>query len=147
MPTAAKLMAAIIFAIAGYLTADAVRGYLPESAPAKQLTLWSVVIPVICGWRVIGKYVPRGGYRQSINAGVYAMAVAVFFTVGAFAFAEMIERSMNKQYNGPVEAVLNMFGILLELGQLLLHPGPLAIMAVGAVSSGILGLWAHRKWG
>ena len=147
MPTAAKLMAAIIFAITGYLTADAVRALLPESAPAKQLTVWSVVIPVNCGWRVIGKYVPRGGYAQRLNAGVYAMAVAVFFTVGACAVAEMIERSMDKQYSGPVEAILNMFGILLELGQLLLHPAPLAIMAVGAVSAGVLGLWSHRKWG
>lgn len=147
MPTAAKLVAAVIFAITGYLTGEAVRDYLPDSVVARQLTLWSIVIPMVCGWRVVGKYIPRGGLTAAINTGVYAMCVAIFFTLTAFAFAEMIGRSMNQRYSGPVDAVVNMFGVALEFGAYLLHPGPIALMVGGAVISGVLGLWAHRKWG
>ncbi|MFY0691802.1 MAG: TrgA family protein [Paracoccaceae bacterium] len=147
MPTSAKLVAALIMALTGFLTAEAVRAHLPEAMPAKQLVLWSVLIPVVCGWRVTGRVIRRVGYFHAINQGYYVVAVSVFFTIFAFAAAEMIEQSTRRLYDGPTDALVGMFGIAVEMGALLINPGPLLTLIVGGFLCGLLSKWADRKWG
>ncbi|NNK77208.1 MAG: TrgA family protein [Litoreibacter sp.] len=147
MPTSAKLVAALIMAITGFLTADAVRAHLPEAMPAKQLAIWSVVIPLICGWRVTGRVIRRGGYVHAINQGYYILAVSIFFTIFAFSAADMIKRSTRKLYDGPTDAIVSMFGIAIEMGRLLIFPGPLMTLLVGGLLCGLISKWADRKWG
>jgi hypothetical protein len=139
-------MAAVIFAITGYLTAQAVRPLLPEGQPTNLLNLFCILIPVVCGWRALGRLVGKS-YLISLNSGIYGIAVSIFFTVFAFSGAEMIKRSTRKQYDGPMDAIVNMFGIMVEYAALLLHPSCLIILATGAVAGGVLSEWAHRKFG
>ena len=146
MPTAAKLLAAIVLAIAGYMTADAVRPLLPEGMPTKWLTQVSVLVPAICAWRVVGRLAGRG-YKVSISMGVYAVCVAIFFCLVTFAIAEMLKRSIRLQYDGPMVAIVNMFGIVIEYGVLLLNPGPGIILLVTAFIVGPIAEFGQRKWG
>lgn len=145
MPTAAKLIAAVIFAIGGFLVADSVRPNLPEGQPTPWLVQISMLVPMICAWRVLGRLVGKS-YAVAINSGIYAVVVSLFFVLLVFSISEMIKRSMRLQYDGPVEAVTNMFGIIFDYGLLLVGVNSLSIMAGMAVIGGLAAEWAHRRF-
>lgn len=145
MPTAAKMIAAIILAIIGYMTAEATRPLLPDGMATGWLNRVVIVIPAICGWRVIGRMVGRG-YNVAFSMGLYAVTVSVFFVLLTFAIAEMLSRSMRKLYDGPMEAIVRMFEIFVEYGSYLLSPMPILYLLVGAALVGPIAEYAHRKW-
>ena len=146
MPTAAKLIAALVLAIFGYFVADNIKPLLPEGTPTNWLYQVSMFVPIICGWRIMGRLVGKG-YRLSFNAALYATVASAFFVVLTFAIAEMLKRSTRLQYDGPMEAVVNMFGILVEYSLLLINPGPAMYLAICAIILGPLAEFGHRKWG
>ena len=92
MPTAAKLLAAVICIIVGYMTAEAVRPHLPEGTPTKWLIPVSTLVPAICAWRVVGRLAGRG-YNVALSMGIYTIAVGIFFVLVTFSIAEMLKRS------------------------------------------------------
>ncbi len=145
MPTAAKLLAAFVFAIGGFLVAESVRPNLPEGQPTPWLIQVSMLVPMVCAWRVLGRLVGTS-YAVAINSGVYAVAVSLFFTLLVFAISEMIKLSMRLRYDGPMEALTSMFGIVFDYGVLLVDVNSLAIMAGMAVIGGIGAEWAHRRF-
>lgn len=146
MPTAAKMIAAIALAITGILTAGAVIPHMPEGQPIKWLYQVSIIVPIVAGWRVVGRLIGKG-YRLSFNVGLYATVVATFFTLLFFAIGEMLKRSTRNQYDGPMDAIVNMFGVFLEYAVLLLNPGPAMYLVICAVILGPLAEFGHRKWG
>ncbi|MEP5759663.1 MAG: TrgA family protein [Litoreibacter sp.] len=145
MPTAAKLVAAIILSLTGYLTTIAIRDFLPEEQPDNFLIPVSVIVPIFCAWLTLGRMV-GGTYRNAINAGVYGVFVSIFYVVSTFAIAEMLKRSMKLRYDGPMEAVVSMFGIAVDYGAILLNPPVAMVLVGGAVVSGIATEWTDRRW-
>ncbi len=146
MPTAAKLIAAIVMIITGYLTAEAVRPFLPEGLPTKWLIPVSALVPAACSWKVVGRLAGRG-YNVAVSMGIYVVFVSVFFVLLVFAISEMLKRSIRLQYDGPMDAIVNMFGIVIEYGVLLINPTPAAYLIGAALLVGPLAEWGHRKWG
>lgn len=146
MPTAAKLIAIIVLAITGILTAGEIKPLLPEGQPTKWLYQVCIIVPIVCGWRVVGRLIGKG-YKLSINVGIYATVVASFFSVLTFAIAETLKRSTRKAYDGPMEAIVSMFGVVLEYGVLLFNPGPGLYLVVCALIVGPMAEYGHRKWG
>lgn len=145
MPTAAKLVAAIILSLTGYLSAVAVHEFLPDGQPDKYLIPVSVVFPIFCAWRTLGRMV-GGSYRAAINAGIYGVFVSIFFVVTAFAAGEMIKRSIRLRYDGPMEAIVSMFGLAVDYAALLLNPPVLITLVVGAIVAGLATEWTDRRW-
>ncbi len=145
MPTAAKLVAAIILAITGFLASQAVQPFLEEGTQIKWLVPISVIVPIFCAWRTTGRLVGKG-YGGAVNAGFYGLAVSIFYVLLTFAAADMIKRSMRKQYDGPMEAVVSMFGIWVEMGAFLLNLPVLITLVAGGILAGLAAEWAGRKW-
>ena len=145
MPTAAKLVAAIILALTGYFAVQAVYPFLEEGQPVKWLLKVSVFVPLICGWRTTGRLVGKT-YWAGLNSGIYGLVVSIFFVVLTFAAADMITLSMRKRYDGPMEAIVSMFGIWVEMGATLLNPPVLITLLVGGALAGVAAEFAHRKW-
>lgn len=145
MPTAAKLIAAVIFAIGGYLVAESVRPNMPEGQPTPWLLQVSIIVPIICSWRVLGRLVGKS-YAVAINSGIYAVVVSLFFVLLVFAISEMVKRSTRLQYDGPVDAIINMFGIVFDYIVLLGDVNTLSILAGLAVIGGLAAEWAHRRF-
>ncbi len=146
MPTAARMIAAVIFALIGYLVAGEVKPLLPEGQPTNYLLPVSVIIPALCAWRIMGRLMGRG-YVSAINTGIYASACGVVFCLLAFALGEMLKRSMRKQYDGPFEAITGMFGIVFDYGLLLVNPTILGYLLVGGAVTGVISEWAYKRWG
>ena len=83
MPTAAKLVAAICFALLGLLTAAVLRETLPETQREGYLFPGAVLAGVLCGWRVSGS-APRAGYLEAASTGLRTTVIAVIVDLGAF---------------------------------------------------------------
>ena len=49
----------------------------------------------------------------------------------------MINKSMRRSYDGPVEAVVNVFEIMMEVAQELYDPTVIGVIAAGAIIVGI----------
>ncbi|MEM6594022.1 MAG: TrgA family protein [Pseudomonadota bacterium] len=146
MPTAARLISAVLFALIGFLVAGTVKPLLPEGQPTNYLYPLSILIPAICAWRVIGRLIGRG-WVNAINTGVYGIVCSIVFTILAFSIGEMLKRSMRLQYDGPMEAVTAMFGIFFEYGLLLGTPMAVGYLLIGGIVTGLIAEWSHFKWG
>lgn len=146
MPTAAKLVAAFIFAATGYLVADLIRPTMPEGQPLKWLVPISVLIPMLVGWRVMGKLV-GANYGVSMNSGLYVSVLSTVSVTFIFAISLMIKKSRRLQYDGPMEALVDVFALMLDYGLLLLNPYVLAVLIGGGFIGGLASEWAHRKFG
>jgi hypothetical protein len=145
MPTAAKLVAGFIFAVTGYFVAELVRSALPEGQPLKWLLPISVLIPMIVGWRVMGRLVGTN-YGASMNSGFYGIVVSTVSVTFIFSVSLMIKKSRRLQYDGPMEALVDVFALMLDYGLLLLNPFVLATLVGGGFFGGIAAEWAHRKF-
>ncbi|MDA8746940.1 TrgA family protein [Litoreibacter sp.] len=145
MPTAARMITALIFAGLAFYTSGVAKTLLPEGTPTGVFTPWAMFLAACSAWRVIGRLIGRG-YKTAINTGVYAIGVAMFFVTALFSISEMIKRSMRLQYDGPMEAVVNMFGIALEYGVMFLDPRIGGTLLIGGILSGIIAEWAENKW-
>jgi hypothetical protein len=151
MPTAGRLVAAIVFGATGAGAAFVGIPTLPEGMIAGYLLPFSTLVGVWLGWSLMG---PKAGGRLSIAitqgiATVVVMVVTVIFFVAAW---DMVERSMRLRYKGPGEAVLdiaNLFWDYLRMmfSQPLIGPQPvLSVLAIGAIVGSVLINIAARIW-
>lgn len=145
MPTAAKLIGAIAFAALGWAGAWA---FMPLMPPE---TRWGIFQPVcaalglLVGWRFTGARVGRG-WIAAMGAGLTGAALLVGLALLVFSFREMVHRSMNFRYDGPLDAVVNVFGIVLEYGVLLGDTLFLSVLVLGGLLGGLLAEAAARLW-
>lgn len=145
MPTAAKLVGAVCFAITGWLVLDAFTPQIPDHMPDGRQREVAAFIGVLVGWFVLGRAVGRGIWQAPVT-GLTNGVVLYFWVLFAFSFWEMILRSLDKEYNGPMAAVTDLVNIGLAFAKLTVH-GPTLITWIGAsVVSGILTELAKKYW-
>lgn len=145
MPTAAKLFAALSFALVAFM---ALRAYIPLLPEGTQIGLapWiSAAIGAASGWFVMGPNTGRGMVRAiatGLRTGVVMLALALLF----FGTVRMIEQSTRMFYKTPTEAVLDIFGQALKYAELMRDQYFLGVVAVGAALAGIVAEFAGRHW-
>jgi hypothetical protein len=145
MPTAAKLFAAVVFAAVGFLAAEAYKPGMPEGTQFGLFSLLVAAIGVLCGWRVMGRLAGHG-YGAAAGYGLRTSATIVFWALVAFSIYEMILRSMKMRYDGPMEALVGVFDLMLQHGVLVLTLPVLGVLAVGGVLGGWAAEFAGRRW-
>ncbi len=145
MPTAAKIVAAICFAFFGAIAATAVKPVLPEGIQLGYFFEVSAAIGLLNGWFLMGRLAGHG-YRDAMGSGVRTAITIVIWALLVFSISEMITRSMQLRYDGPMEAVTAAFGIMLDYGRLLLDPAVLGTFLVGGLIGGAVTEWARKRW-
>ncbi|WP_126979550.1 TrgA family protein [Frigidibacter oleivorans] len=145
MPTAAKLLAALYLGLVCFAGALAVGSHLPEGADPGWLWAVATGAGLFCGWRVLGPDAGRGSVA-AVAAGLRATTLAVLATLFLGAFAAMIQRSMRKLYDGPVEALQDVFRLMLDDARLLLHSDVGGVLIAGAMLAGLGAAHAARTW-
>jgi hypothetical protein len=145
MPTAAKLVAAIVFAALAYLAAEVYKLGVPER------TVWGLfgaicaAIGGLCGWFVMGRLAGRG-YGAAMGYGLRTTVTFVFWIVLAFSTYQMILRSMSLRYGGPMEAIIGVFDLMIEYGQSMATGQLGATLLTGGILAGVVVEWAGRRW-
>lgn len=145
MPTASKLVAAIMFALLGFVAAQTFVKYLPEGTPLGSFREITAAIGFIVGWLYMGK-LTRRGYREAINSGLVTAILLVFWALLAFSLYFMLKKSMRMMYDNPMEAVLGVFQLMLDYGKMLLVPDMLGVILLGGVIAGLITEWAGKRW-
>jgi hypothetical protein len=145
MPTAAKIVAAVLTAMTLFLAAEASKAGLPDGTPAGYFSPISAGIGFLTGWAVLGTLVGRG-YRASIGYGLRTVVTAVFWVLLLFSLWQMIELSMKMRYDGPMQAILDVFALMIENGRLVVLPDVLLTLGVGGVVAGMFAESAGRRW-
>ncbi|NEX45523.1 TrgA family protein [Pseudotabrizicola algicola] len=147
MPTAAKLFAAIAFALVSAVTAHFYVLSLPESRPVGALYLVSVAVGIICGWLIMGPAAKRArGRVDAMGSGVRTALTIAVVVVLIFACADMLDRALKGRYKTPLDALLGVFEQALVLAPPLARPDIIGVMLLGGLLSGAVAHWAGRRW-
>lgn len=144
MPTAAKLVSAVVFAALAYLVADLYAAAMPGNPLVGFLREGCALIGLLCGWLVMGRLVGRGMVAGA-GSGFRTSATILFWCLLAFSVLEMVKNSTKKIYDGPMEAVLAIFEIMMKYGRMALTPEVLGTLAVGGILGGMLAEWVGRR--
>lgn len=145
MPTTAKLVAAVLFALIGWLAANAHVPALGENAAIGWFREITALIGLLVGWRVMGSLVGQG-YADAVGAGLRSSVTLVFFALLLFSIWLMFGQTQKMAYDGPMEAVLGVFDFMLQQGRKMLVPGVLGVLVIGGALAGVLTEWAARRW-
>ncbi|MDR7126904.1 TrgA family protein [Pseudotabrizicola sp. 4114] len=147
MPTAAKLFAAIIFALVAALAAHLYALALPPGRPPGVLREVSAGVGVICGWWIMGPAATRArGRVEAMGGGIRTALTIVVLVVLIFACAEMMDRAIKGRYKTPLDAVLGIFEQALALIPPLAQPDVLGVLLLGGLMGGAVAHWAGQRW-
>lgn len=137
MPTAGKLTAAVLFmALAFYIT-TLCAPIFPEGTAPKFLYEINVGAGLLMGWIVAGSRAGTG-YNAAIGYGITTVAAIAFWGLFGNSFVEMIDRSLNHRYDGPMEAVVSVFQLGIDTGALLGTPEVVGTFLAGGIIAGLL---------
>lgn len=145
MPTAAKLVAAICFAIVGWLGANAFVPLMGENAKFGALREISALIGLFVGWLVMGPRVGKS-YVSASGSGLVTMVVLVFFALLTLSTYLMLQQTTKMVYDGPMNAVLGVFDFMVQTGRKMLVPPVMGLLVLGGVVGGVLAEAAGRRW-
>ncbi|GAA6187059.1 hypothetical protein NBRC116596_01220 [Litorivita sp. NS0012-18] len=137
MPTGAKLMAAICLAGLGWIVSNEVRMLLPDQGDFGWFNVVNGVIGAACGWFILGTRAGQGRAGAIAN-GVTGVFMLVFWAIFVHAGNEMLRLSMRRRFDGPMEALAEMFQTAIEYALILADPLVIGTLAAGAVISGLL---------
>ena len=136
MPTAGRLFAAIAFAVIGAYFAFRIAPLFDEGQEPGFWYPLCVLAGVWSGWVVVGKRA-GSGYSAAIGNGLTGIVAQFFWIIFLVSFFDMIQKSMRRSYDGPVEAIVNVFQLgmdyVLEMGSIELGLTALAAGAVGGL--------------
>jgi hypothetical protein len=145
MPTGAKAVAAIAFAVVGLVIVSTYIPLMPDAAAVGPFREFTAAIGAIVGWRVMGPSVGKG-YLEAAASGLKTVIVLVFFALLALGIYEMLGESTRMRYDGPLEAIIDIFARMAERAPPLVTFNVMLAMLLGGVIGGMLAENASRRW-
>jgi hypothetical protein len=145
MPTTTRLVAALLMAALGWVVSQLAIPYLPEGKAVGQFGPVSALIGLLVGWLWTGSKVEARTGRP-MGLGFIGSVLLLFWVLFAFSGYEMLQRSTNLRYGGPVEAVQDMVAIaiayLRDVGQI----DVMGVLAAGGIVIGAISGWVARRY-
>lgn len=145
MPTAARLAAAVLLAILGMIVSDMIKTTMPDYTQFGYFSYVSLVIGALCGWFVVGPRVGQG-MVTALSTGLTGMAALVFWGLFILSANEMLRLAFLRRYDGPFEALVSIFQIMVEFGVNLLHAPILGALFAGGLAVGVAAEWVSGRW-
>ena len=143
MPTAAKLIGAVVFFGIGWLAALQVIETFPEGTPATWFPLTIALIGLWQGWTVAGWHAGKGyaianGLETSIRLALIGLAI--------FALRTMLLRAFDMRYDGVGEALLAAGDLFVDYGLQSLTLPIWGVLLVGGAIGGLICETVARRW-
>lgn len=145
MPTAARLVSALILAALAWAASQFYRPLMPEATDFGWFNEVNAGVGALCGWYVTGPRLGRG-WPEGIGAGLTGVAALVFWVLFLHSFNEMLGRALETRYNGPIEAILAIFSLAADYGALMLEATLLGLLVAGGLILGLVGEWVSHRW-
>jgi hypothetical protein len=146
MPTAAKLVAGILFFLIGWQAAKFTLLTFPPEMAATFFPLTIGLIGFWQGWTVSGTRAGQG-FRAALGNGMRCGVQVAFFGLLLFALRTMFQRSANLRYDSPGEATIATIELFIEYFQQTLEiPHIWATLLIGGAIAGLLTEAIGRIW-
>lgn len=143
--TAARVIGAVLLAGLGWFVSDLIRPLMPESTVFGWFNHVNFGFGFIVGWTMLG---PKAGAGMMAALGNGVTVAFALGAIGLFAQAgnEVLRLSTRRVYSGPMKAVEDLFRVIAEFGQVLLHPTVIGPLIIGAVVIAVLVEMANSVW-
>jgi hypothetical protein len=145
MPTGAKLTAAVVFAIVGWLAALAYIPQLPESTRTGYFPQIMAALGFVLGWMTLGPHMGRG-YSEALSMGLRTSLLLVFWGLLGFSIYFMVLRSTKMIYDNAGVAALDVPMLMFQYGQLMGSAQLIGTLAVGGALGGLLAEFVGKRW-
>lgn len=145
MPTAAKLVAAILFALLAWLTSELIKPLFPEERNVGWFSEVNALIGIFVGWRVAGSRA-RTTWTNAVSYGLTATAALVFWALFLQSFGEMVRMAFNRRYDGIAQAVIGVFELMRDHGVMMLEAPIIITLLVGGVLAGLVTEFFGRRF-
>ncbi|MGA0540238.1 TrgA family protein [Neotabrizicola sp. VNH66] len=145
MPTSAKLAAALWFAAMGWLAANA---HVPALGPDAQIGWFreiTAAIGLVCGWTISGR-LAGGTWTDAVNNGLRTTVSMAVLALLGFSIMFMVKESLRMRYDGPMDAVVGVFTLMIEHAQKMLSVGVIGVLLIAALGGGLLTEAVFRRW-
>jgi hypothetical protein len=143
MPTGAKLIGAVLFALTGAIAAWSGIPGLPDGRQAGSLVLIATLSGLYFGWALAGTRV-GANLQQSLVLSLRTLVMMTLTTLFLIAGEEAYQRSIKLRYDGPVEAVTDVANLMIFFGKMAIQPPVLTVMGLGVVIGAVFVNWAGR---
>jgi hypothetical protein len=145
MPTASKLVGAVLFAALAYYVSEQVKLGLPEGMAANLLSPINALIGLIMGWRLVGGragegFVPATGY------GLTTVFATTFWGLLIWSAYEMIRRAWRGRYDDPFEALFAMADLGLSYSTLIVTPPVVGSAVIGSFVLAMIVEFVSHRW-
>ncbi len=145
MPTATKLVSAILFAALAWWIGHMIIPYFPEEQRIGRFREILAAVGFLTGWRFLGRHA-GAGWNSAIAFGLGASGILVFWGLLIFSGYEMIRRSMRLSYGGPTEALKDQVQIAIDYFVYLKPPEIWGSLIVGGLALGLIAEMVKRRW-
>ena len=145
MPTAAKMIAAVAFAIVAGLAALAYIPSLPGGTSTGYFPELMAALGFLIGWQAVGGQVGRG-YAKGVSLGLRGSVLIVVWGLLLFAIYFVILRSTKMIYKDAGAALLDVPMQMLKYGKLLASVRVAVVLVAGGVIGGVIAEFAGRRW-
>ncbi len=145
MPTAAKLVAAVLFAALAFVASELYKIGVPDRTVWGPFSPINAAIGALCGWFVMGR-LAGSGYRAAMGYGLRTTVTVLFWCLIVFSTYVMVIRSMKMRYDGPMEALVGVFELMIDHAQPMANGVLITTLLVGGMIAGIVVEWAGRRW-
>lgn len=145
MPTVAKLVAALAFALVGWLAANAYVPLMPEGSAVGFLREIVAALGWVLGWFTLGPVMGKG-YVDALSLGLRTSALLVFWALVGFSIYAMILRSTRMLYGDAGEALLDVPIQMMQYGKLMGDAAFIGILIVGGILGGWAAEFAAKRW-
>ncbi len=145
MPTAAKLIAAILFGALAFFVSDLVKPLLPEGTQTGALSPVNGIFGLILGWRVMG-HRAGDGVVPSLGYGLTTVFAITFWCILIWAGKEMYDNSIKLRYDGPVEALQEMAGFMVDYARLIATTEVVLPIVIGGFICGWITEYFSQRW-
>ena len=145
MPTAAKLMAAVSFAVVGWVLANYYAQNMPDAAAVGPIRGGAALLGVLIGWTVMGNSTGKG-YVEAAGSGIKTAVLLAVVALFLLALSEMLENSVKMRYEDAMEAIMDIMQTMVKRSQALLSLGVFGTILLGGIVGGILTENAGRRW-
>ena len=145
MPTAGRLAGAISFLILGLALAFIA---MPLFEEGKMPSWWFPLAGAAglwTGWVVVGTRTGNG-WAAGIGNGITGVVALVFWIMFLFSFFEMIKKSMRNSYDGPMDAVMNVFELMYKNAIQLFNIEMGIAMVVGGLLAGLFSEFFGKRF-
>jgi len=145
MPTAAKLIGALLLFGVGWAAALGAIATLPDGMPARYFPVTIALIGFWQGWVVIGGHAGQG-LRVGAGHGLRAAVQMAVVGLAVFALREMFLRAGNLRYAGAGEATVAALELFVEYALQSLTVPIWGVVILGGLAAGAISEVAARHW-